>query len=416
MSQKEKRDKRMPTTTEKFQFIGQNGQTLDGRLELPRGDKPVAVALFAHCFTCTKQSRAATQVSAALADKGIAVLRFDFTGLGGSEGEFANSGFVSNVADLVAAADALRERLSAPAILIGHSLGGAAVLAAAEHIPESRAIATIGAPFDVEHVLGQLGDDLLKVEAEGEADVHISGRPFRVGKEFVAETRNQPQERRIAALGKALLILHAPDDDVVGLDNASMIFQAAKHPKSFIALDGADHLLVDKGMGSYVASLIAVWAGRYVSMEDDVAQAHPPGIVTVESAGGKFTQRIAAGPHSFLADEPQSFGGDDLGPSPYDLLLAGLGACTSMTMKMYADRKGISLDGVKIELEHSRDHVADCTTCNNDENRIDVIDRSIQLFGDLSDEQRLKLIEIADKCPVHRTLENRIDIHTTMIG
>lgn len=405
----------MTSTTEKFQFASKNGQVLDGRLELPRRDEPAAVALFAHCFTCTKQSRAATQVSAALADEGIAVLRFDFTGLGGSEGEFANSGFASNVADLVAAADALRERLAAPSILIGHSLGGAAVLAAAEHIPESKAVATIGAPFDVEHVLGQLGDDLAKVEAEGEADVHIAGRAFRVGKEFVAETRNQPQEKRISALGKALLILHAPGDEVVGLDNASMIFQAAKHPKSFIALDGADHLLIDKGMGSYVASLIAAWAGRYIAEGQDIPAVRPVGVVTVESAGGKFTQRVQAGPHNFLADEPPAIGGDDLGPTPYDLLLAGLGACTSITMKMYADRKGIPLDGVKIELEHSRDHVADCTTCNNEVNRIDVIDRSIQLFGNLSDEQKAKLIEIADKCPVHRTLENRIDIHTTTI-
>lgn len=405
----------MPIKTEKFQFTSKNGQTLDGRLELPRGDTPIAVALFAHCFTCTKQSRAATHVSAALADMGIAVLRFDFTGLGGSEGEFANSGFAPNVTDLVAAADALRERLSAPTILIGHSLGGAAVLAAAEHITEATAVATIGAPFDVEHVLGQLGDDLAKVEAEGEADVHIGGRPFRVGKEFVAETRNQPQEKRIAGLGKALLILHAPDDDIVGLDNASRIFQTAKHPKSFIALDGANHLLTDAGAGRYVAGLIAAWADRYVAMNEDEAGALLPGIVTVTSAGGKFTQRVRAGPHVFLADEPPSVGGDDLGPGPYDLLLAGLGACTSMTMKIYADRKNIPLQGVNIELEHSRDHAADCMTCDNTENRIDVIDRSIQLFGDLTDEQRVKLIEIADKCPVHRTLENRIDIHTTVI-
>ncbi|MEM8695006.1 MAG: bifunctional alpha/beta hydrolase/OsmC family protein [Pseudomonadota bacterium] len=406
----------MPSTTEKFQFTGRNGQTLDGRIALPPcGGKPIAVALFAHCFTCTKQSRAATQVSAALADRGIAVLRFDFTGLGGSEGEFANSGFASNVADLVAAADALRDRIAAPAILIGHSLGGAAVIAAAEHIAEARAVATIGAPFDVEHVLGQLGEDLAKVEAEGEAEVHIGGRAFRVGKEFVAETRNQPQQQGIAALGKALLVMHAPDDDIVGIDNASLIFEAAKHPKSFVSLDGYDHLLTERHAGTYVAGLIAAWAARYVSEDEDATHAHPRGIVTVESAGGKYTQRVQAGPHAYLVDEPATLGGDDLGPTPYDHLLTALGTCTSITVQMYAARKDIPLQGVKVELEHSRDHVEDCTTCNNDENRIDVMDISIEFVGDLSDEQRAKLLEIADKCPVHKTLENRIDIHTTAV-
>ncbi|WP_299326916.1 bifunctional alpha/beta hydrolase/OsmC family protein [Parasphingopyxis sp.] len=406
----------MPSTTEKFQFTGRDGQTLDGRLELPRGGAPTAIALFAHCFTCTKQSRAATQVSAALAERGIAGLRFDFTGLGGSEGEFANSGFASNVADLVAAADALRTHMAAPSLLIGHSLGGAAVLAAADHVAEVKAVATIGAPFDVEHVLGQLGEDLAKVEAEGEADVHIAGRAFRVGRDFVEETRNQPQEARIAALSRALLVLHAPDDDIVGIENASLIFQAARHPKSFVSLDGYDHLLTERHAGTYVAGLIAAWAARYVGEPEDSSAAVPRGIVTVESAGGKYTQRVQAGPHSYLVDEPPELGGDDLGATPYDQLLAALGTCTAITMQMYARRKKIPLQGVKIELEHSREHVNDCATCNNDENRIDVIDRAIELIGDLTEEQHARLIEIADKCPVHRTLENRIDVHTTVIG
>lgn len=406
----------MPSTTEKFQFTGRDGQTFDGRLELPPRGAPVAVALFAHCFTCTKQSRAATQVSAALAGNGIAVLRFDFTGLGGSEGEFANSGFASNVADLVSAADALRERMTAPAILIGHSLGGAAVIAAAERIAEAKAVATIGAPFDVEHVLGQLGEDLAKVEAEGEADVHIAGRAFRVGRDFVDQTRNQPQQKRIARLGKALLVMHAPGDDIVGIDNASLIFEAAKHPKSFVSLDGYDHLLTDAHAGRYVAGLIAAWAARYVTEDEAATHAHPRGIVTVESAGGKYTQRVQAGPHAYLVDEPATLGGDDLGPTPYDHLLTALGTCTSITMQMYAARKDIPLQGVKIELEHSRDHVDDCVSCNNDDNRIDVMDMAIELVGDLTDEQRKRLLEIADKCPVHKTLENRIDIHTTAVG
>jgi putative redox protein len=256
----------MPIKTKKFQFPGNNGQLLDGRLEIPGNAKPLAVALFAHCFTCTKQSRAATQVSAALAEHGIAVLRFDFTGLGGSEGEFANSGFASNVADLVAAADALRERRAAPAILIGHSRGGAAVIAAASQIAEARAVATIGSPFDTEHVLGQLGDGIAAVEAAGEADVAIAGRMFRVSREFVEQTRNQPQEKHLATLGKALLVLHAPGDEIVGIENASQIFQTAKHPKSFISLDGADHLLTGKGAGTYVAGLITAWASGYLDL------------------------------------------------------------------------------------------------------------------------------------------------------
>ena len=405
----------MTSTTEKFQFTGKDGQTLDGRLEIPRGGAPVAMALFAHCFTCTKQSRAATQVSASLAEQGIAVLRFDFTGLGGSEGEFANSGFVSNVADLVAAADALRERHSAPSLLIGHSLGGAAVIAAAEHIAEVKAVATIGAPFDVEHVLGQLGDDLARVEADGEADVHIAGRAFRVGQEFVEQMRNQPQEARIAGLDAALLVMHAPGDTIVSIDNASLLFQAASHPKSFVSLDGYDHLLTERHAGRYVAGLISAWAARYVETDEEAREEHRTGVVTVETAGGKFTQRVEAGPHAFLADEPLSFGGDDLGPTPYDLLLAGLGTCTAMTLQMYAARKKIPLQSVKVELEHSREHVEDCATCNNDENRIDVIDRAIEIVGDLSAEQHNRLLEIADRCPVHRTLENRIDIHTSVV-
>lgn len=406
----------MLVRTEKFQFEGRGGHTLDGRLELPAGN-PGAVALFAHCFTCTKQSHAATRVAAALAERGIAVLRFDFSGLGGSEGEFANSGFVSNVADLVAAADALRDRLAAPALLIGHSLGGAAVIAAADQIPEAKAVVTIGAPFDVGHVLGQLGDDLKKVEAEGEADVTIGGRAFRVSQDFVAQMHDQPQKQRLANLDKALLVLHSPIDELVSIDNAGEIFQVAKHPKSFVSLDKADHLLTTKGSGRYVAAIIAAWASGYIELAEpqEGGEALPEGVVSVETAGGKFTQIVKAGRHSLMADEPTKIGGDDLGPTPYDLLLSALGACTSMTMKMYADRKDIPLESVRVELEHSRDYAKDCAASDTSENAIDVIDRSIQLTGDLSEEQRAKLIEIADKCPVHRTLENRIDIHTTTV-
>lgn len=404
----------MKITSEKFQFTGSAGQILDGRLERPASGPVRAIALFAHCFTCTKNSRGAVRVSAALAAQGIATLRFDFTGLGNSEGAFSDSGFISNVSDLVAAANALREGPGAPAILIGHSLGGAAAIAAAEKIEEIKAVVTIGAPFDVDHVLGQLGDDLEKVKTHGQAEVHIGGRPFFVNQAFLDEAYDQPQAQRLARLNKALLILHAPDDDIVALDNASAIFQAAHHPKSFIALDGADHLLTTKGSGEYAAQIITAWVQRYLPALEASDDAPEMGFVTVETASGKFKQIIRSGSHQLIADEPLSFGGSDLGPGPYDYLLAGLGACTSMTIKMYADRKNIPLEKVTIELEHSREHVGDCDSCNNQENRIDVIDRTISLSGDLSEKQREKLMEIADKCPVHRTLENRIDIHSTL--
>lgn len=404
----------MKTITEKFEFQNQAGRTLSGRLERPSTRAIRAVALFAHCFTCTKNSRAAVRISAALASQGIATLRFDFTGLGDSEGEFVESGFASNVSDLVAASRALGERIGSPSVIIGHSLGGAAAIAAAEQIESLKAVATIGAPFEVGHVLGQLGDDLKNVQKHGKAEVHIGGRPFVVDKAFVEQAYEQPQAQRLKTLDKALLVMHAPQDDIVALDNASAIFQAARHPKSFISLDQADHLLTNDVRSEFVASLIAAWVTPYLPDVAEVDELLPPGLVSVETAGGgKFQQLVKCGAHQFIADEPTKIGGGDLGPTPYDFLLAGLGACTSMTIKMYADRKQIPLEKVHIELEHSREHHDDCETCNNAQNRIDVIDRTITLEGNLSEEHRRKLMEIADKCPVHRTLENRIDIHST---
>ncbi|MEM7701294.1 MAG: bifunctional alpha/beta hydrolase/OsmC family protein [Pseudomonadota bacterium] len=403
----------MTTTTEKFGFENQFGHRLSGRLERPSIVPTRAVALFAHCFTCTKNSRAAVRISAALASQGIATLRFDFTGLGSSEGEFAESGFASNVSDLVSASRALEGAVGAPSVLIGHSLGGAAVIAAADQISSVKAVVTIGAPFEVEHVLGQLGDDLAAVQKNGQAEVHIGGRPFVVDKGFVEQVYDQPQAERLKTLNKALLVMHAPHDDIVALENASAIFQAARHPKNFISLDRADHLLTNDRQAENVAAMIAAWATSYLPEFDEAEEPLPAGLVSVETAGGKFRQLVKCGSHRILADEPSTIGGGDLGPTPYDLLLASLGTCTSMTIKMYADRKGIPLEQVHIELEHSREHHDDCATCNNAQNRIDVIDRTITLKGNLSEEDQRKLMEIADKCPVHRTLENRIDIHST---
>lgn len=403
----------MTTKTEPFKFENANGQLLDGRLEMPMSGRIRAVALFAHCFTCGKLSRGAVRISKALAARGIATLRFDFTGLGRSEGEFADSGFASNVSDLIAASQALASSAGAPSLLVGHSLGGAAVIAAAEHIPSVRAVATIGAPFDVDHVLGQLGDQLQLVEQQGSAEVSIGGRPFVVSKEFIQEAYDQPQAERLARLGIPLLVMHAPDDDIVAVSNGEAIFAAAEYPKSFVALHRADHLLQQSEASEQAAHMIAAWAEPELGLAPEEAVPLDQGLVSVKTAGGKFTQLMRTASHEFFADEPDSFGGDDLGPTPYDLLLAGLGACTSMTIKMYADRKGIPLQEVYIELEHSREHVDDCDTCNNSDNRIDAIYRSIKLSGELSDKQRADLMRIADRCPVHRTLENRIDIHST---
>ncbi|MDT0576961.1 bifunctional alpha/beta hydrolase/OsmC family protein [Croceicoccus sp. F390] len=400
--------------TDRFRFANRHGHELDARLELPVGGPAPATALFAHCFTCTKDSHAARRITAALAARGFAVLRFDFTGLGDSDGEFANSGFVANVEDLVSAADHLREQGMAPSLLIGHSLGGAAVIAAAEAIPEVSAVATIGAPYEVHHVLHQLGNapDTLKDEAE--VEVTIGGRPFKIGREFVNQALGQPQAERLHRLDAALLVMHAPSDAIVGIENATDIFIAAKHPKSFVSLNDADHLLLKDGAASYAAHVITAWAEPYVPVMAKSDEPLEEGLVSVETAGGKFAQIVRTAAHEFVADEPLSIGGTDLGPTPYDLLLAGLGACTSMTIRMYADRKKLALDSVKVVLEHGREHAADCSNPGVSR-RIDVIDRTIELRGDLSAEQREKLLTIAEKCPVHRTLENRIEVRTIAV-
>lgn len=401
--------------TEKFTFTGKDGQMLDGRLELPLYTRPRAAALFAHCFTCTKQSHAATRVASALAAKGLAVLRFDFTGLGGSDGDFANAGFATNVEDLACAAQALADRGLPPVLLVGHSLGGAAVLAAAEHVPQARGVATLNAPYDTAHVFEHFGDAIAKIEQEGEAEVTLAGRKFRIARDFLEQGRNQPQGERIASLGLPLMVLHAPHDEVVGIDNARMIFEAAKHPKSFVALDRADHLLTEPGSAEYAADMIAAWATPYLADLPQDPREEFAGTVEVTTAGGKFAQWVRTASHEFIADEPASFGGSDHGPTPYDLLLAALGTCTSMTMKMYADRKGIPLENVRIELEHSRDHHTDCIDCETKGVPIQVIDRAISLSGDLTAEQRQRLLEIADKCPVHKTLDGELHIHSTLV-
>ncbi|MGF1629437.1 MAG: alpha/beta fold hydrolase [Kiloniellaceae bacterium] len=407
----------MTAKSEKVTFTGSGGEKLAARLDLPQG-RPRAYALFAHCFTCNKDIFAAARIAGGLAERGFAVLRFDFTGLGASEGDFANTNFSSNVEDLVRAADFLRESYEAPQLLIGHSLGGAAVLVAAGRVPEARAVATIAAPADPAHVASHFTEARAEIEAAGEAEVLLVGRPFRIRKQFLEDIATQKLDAALGGLKKALMVFHAPRDATVGIDNASRIFLAAKHPKSFVSLDDADHLLSRKPDAIYVAEVLAAWAGRYLG-EAEAAPAlrAPAGRVVVEETGeGKFTQRIAAGPHTLRADEPESVGGLDSGPSPYDFLLAGLGACTAMTLRLYAERKGLALERTRVTLSHAKVHAEDCATCETKEGKIDRIERVIDMTGELSPEERRRLLEIADKCPVHRTLQSEVQIETTAAG
>lgn len=389
-----------------FDFTGAQGQTLSGRLELPDG--PVKTyALFAHCFTCTKKSIAAVRITRALAARGIGVLRYDFTGLGDSEGDFADSTFSADVQDIVAAGRIMTEAGFAPQLLIGHSLGGAAVLAAAPDMAGIKAVATIAAPFDVEHVTGQFGDTLHRIIAEGEARVDLGGRPFTVRKSFVDDLGRHDQKDRIAHLHRALLVLHAPQDMTVGINNASSIFMAAKHPKSFVSLDGADHLLTRPADADYAAEVIAAWASRYLvsaPAATDVAK-DGDGVIVEETRAGKFQVAVRAPGATFFADEPVAAGGMGTGPSPYDLVSAGLGACTAMTLRMYADLKALPLARVKVAVGHVK--VKGRTPS-------DVFSRRISLEGALTPEQTARLLEIADKCPVHRSLEGGAAVETEL--
>jgi putative redox protein len=398
---------------ERFDFTNAQGHRLAALLDLPTGEAR-AFALFAHCFTCGKDVHAARRIAQGLTALGIGVLRFDFTGLGGSDGEFANTTFSSNVADLAAAAAALRATKRAPALLIGHSLGGAAVLAAASEVPEARAVVTIAAPSDPHHVTGLFKDRLAEIQEKGEVEVALAGRAFRIGRSFVTDVAEQNLTRRIANLHKALLVFHSPTDDTVGIDNASRIFLAAKHPKSFVSLQGADHLLSRASDAAYVANVISAWAGRYLDLAEQSPEfAEESAVVVRETGRGKFQQEVKVGRHRFLADEPQSFGGLDSGPGPYDLVLAGLGACTAMTVRLYAERKAVPLERVSVRLTHAKIHAADCAECETKEGMIDRIERVITFAGPLDETTRARLLEIADKCPVHRTLTSEIDIRTS---
>jgi putative redox protein len=405
---------------ERLRFRGSQGSELVGRLERPAGEAS-AFVLLVHCFTCSKDLKALGWISRTLVERGLAVFRFDFTGLGESEGDFARTDFSSNLEDLALAGDFLRERYEAPRVLVGHSLGGAAVLAAAaREFPEAVAVATVGAPSDTEHLGRILLARAPELETAGEAEVSLGPGRFRIRRQLLEDLREQRMAEHVASLGRALLVLHSPVDEVVGIDHARRLFETARHPKSFVSLDGADHLLTDPLDARYVAEVLAAWAGRYVEKRAPEVEERevegPQGQVTVMGGGvGEgFAQEVVARDHRLRADEPVHLGGTDTGPTPYDLLLAALGTCTSMTLRMYAERKKWPLAGVRVSLSHSRVHAEDCADCEGDGSRIDRIERVIRVLGDLDEEQCRRLLEIADRCPVHKTLQGQIDIVSSL--
>lgn len=399
--------------SKKLTFYNKAGVELSANLELPVDGKPKTYAIFAHCFTCSKNLSAVVNICRSLNLHQIGVLRFDFTGLGQSEGQFSETNFSSNIDDLISAYQFLESDYEAPTIIIGHSLGGAAVLAAAHKMPSIQAVVTVGAPYDPAHVKNLFKENIEEIKSAGEATVSIGGRPFKIKAQLLDDLGNSKLNQQIHNLDKALLVLHSPQDKIVEINNARQIYEAAMHPKSFVTLDGADHLLTDKNDSLYVGDMIATWASRYVAFkEKETLSTHQH--VVVRTGDDGYTTQVKAGDHSFLADEPEAVGGKNLGPTPYDLLVAALGTCTSMTLRMYADHKKWPLEEVMVHLQHEKIHKEDCEHADAKESKIDQIVREIELKGNLDDEQRQRLLEIADRCPVHKTLHSEIRVETKL--
>jgi len=395
-------------------FPNADGQTLSGILDMPDSE-PLAFALFAHCFTCSKNLKAATNIARAMTDAGVAVLRFDFTGLGQSEGSFEDTSFSSNLADLLSAVAWLAEHHRSPEILFGHSLGGTAVLQVAAEVPSAVAVATIGSPADPGHVTHMLDGAEDALRENGVAEVQLGGRPFRIRQQFVDDLEAHDLSTAIASLRKAVLIMHAPLDDIVEIDNASSLFIAAKHPKSFVSLDKADHLLSRNEDSRYAGEVLAAWATRYLPPADDRVELQAAtGDVVARTEAAGFATEVRAGKHALLADEPKAVGGTDLGPTPYDLLAAALATCTSMTLRMYAAHKKIDFDSAEVRVSHGRIHADDCVDCEQAEGMVHEFRRELVLEGNLTDAQRSRMVEIADRCPVHKTLHNEISIRTQL--
>jgi putative redox protein len=393
-------------------FKNKTGYELAAKIELPVHQHPYAFAILAHCFTCSKNTRAARSISQYLTKNGIGVLRFDFAGLGDSEGDFSDTNFSSNIQDLIAAADYLESNWMAPAILIGHSLGGAAVLATATELASVKAVVTIGAPAEPAHVQHLVQPAKAEIEAKGAATVRIGSQTFQIKKQFLEDINQHVLSKKINRLEKALLVLHSPQDRIVSIDNAEKIYVAARHPKSFVSLDGMDHLLSKKEDGYYVGNLIAAWVSRYVPAPiiDDLKTDSE--VAVRLNKADIFTTEVKAGIHQFVADEPASVGGNDFGPSPYQLVSAGLGACTVMTLHMYARRKKWDLQEVNVHIDHHKSYKDDLESINKKPQKIDHFDRKIELIGNLDATQKARLLEIADRCPVHRTLHNEVIITT----
>jgi putative redox protein len=402
--------------TQRLRFNNSRGIELGARLDRPDSGLPKAYAVFSHCFTCNKDYKFIRQVSRTLTEHGIAVLCLDFTGLGESGGRFEDSNFSTSVDDVMAAAQFLADSYLPPALLLGHSLGGTVMLAAAPGLPHVRAVATLNAPFEPRHIFHHFSEIADQIEHLGEAETVIGGKAYRITRQLLDDLRDRRMAEAIRGLDAALLVLHATRDETVSLDNAGRIFDAARHPKSFIALDGADHLLSREADARYAGQLIAAWAARYIApgAGQDTAPASEPGLVTAAIGRENYTTEIAIGAHRLVADEPESAGGGDRGPSPYELLGASLGACTCITLRLYAERKGWPLDAVTVRLRHEKMHASDCAECPDSPGRIDRIGREIELGGPLDAAQRRRLLEIADRCPVHRTLQNQVVIDTRL--
>lgn len=399
----------------KVNFPNHEDLTLAGRLELPADQQPHNFAIFAHCFTCTKNLLAVKNVSRALTAAGFGVLRFDFTGLGESEGDFENTNFSGNVEDLIAAANFLEKEYKAPTLIIGHSLGGTAVIMAAAQLPKIKAVVTINSPSDPEHVKHHLEQDIAKIEREGKAQVNLSGRPFTIKKHFLDDLKKQPIKEVVGSMRKALLILHSPQDAIVSVNNAEEIYMAAHHPKSFVSLDGADHLLSRKEDSIYTGKVIAGWASRYVAIPELELISSKQDVAASLNKNDGFTTDLKLGKHYLTADEPTSFGGKDYGPTPYELVSSGLAACTAMTIQMYAKRKGWDLQNVEVHISYEKKHAIDCEHCETETAKIDTFTREIKFEGNLDEKQLKRLLQIADKCPVHKTLHSKTQIVTHQI-